>query len=82
MRIIATPIVAVKQTFEDHDDALLAAFVLGLDLGRKDPAIAGRMSEVGQRILNCGDQFSDEGLDQTIDLVRLLFMLSDLQKTL
>jgi hypothetical protein len=77
MQILAVPVATAVEAFADPKVALLAVFTLGLDFGRKDPALATRMSEIGQAILTGGDALDEEMLDTSIALVNLLFIVED-----
>lgn len=77
MQILAVPVAAACDTFEDPKLAILAVFTLGLDFGRTDPALAARMSEIGQAILTGGEELDPEALATTIALANLLFIVED-----
>lgn len=81
MRILATPVIAAFDTFEDPHMVALAMLTLGLDIGLRDRALATRMSEVGQAIINGGEPLNDDALNATIGLASLLFVLADADKS-
>jgi hypothetical protein len=75
--ILAIPVAAAIDEFADPSVAMLAIFTLGLDFGRKDPALAARMSEIGQSILTGGGSLDEDKLDASIALANLLFIIAD-----
>lgn len=77
MQILAVPVAAAVETFPDQKVALLAVFTLGLDFGRTDPALAARMSEIGQAILTGGEPLDPEALATSVALANLLFLVED-----
>ena len=81
MRSLATPVIAAFNTFEDPHMVALAMLTLGLDIGIRDRALAARMSEVGQAIINGGEPLNSESLDATIGLASILFVLADADKS-
>lgn len=78
MTIMAVPVRAAMDEFgDDPKICALALFTLGLDFGRLDPALATRMSEIGQAILTGGGSLDNGMLETSIALANLLFIVED-----
>jgi len=81
MTIMAVPVkAAIEEYGHDPKLGMLAIFTLGLDFGRKDAALATRMSEIGQAILTGGETLDEELLQTSVGLVNLLFLVEDARK--